>query len=72
MPFLGKSLLIVGALLFALGLLVLLAARWHLTLGRLPGDLVIRHRRWVIYFPWASMLLLSILLTLILNLLRRH
>jgi hypothetical protein len=66
---LGKFLLICGAALAAAGLLLLLLNR--LGLGRLPGDIVIEKDSITFYFPLATMLLLSIILTIVINLFRR-
>lgn len=66
---LGRILLIFGGIILAAGLLLLLASR--LGLGRLPGDIVIRGENYVFYFPLATMIIVSVVLTLIFNLLRR-
>lgn len=68
---LGKSLIFVGVLFVLIGLIFLFApkAPW---LGKLPGDIHIRGERFSFYFPLATCLLLSILLTVILNLLLRR
>lgn len=66
---LGKLLLIGGAILGAAGLVVLLAGR--LGLGRLPGDILIQRENVTFYFPLATMLIVSIILTIIVNLFRR-
>lgn len=66
---LGKILLITGALFIAGGLLFLLINR--LGLGRLPGDIIIRRENFVFYFPIVTTLLLSVALTLLVNLIRR-
>jgi hypothetical protein len=58
--------------LLALCGLLLLAADRLPWLGRLPGDFVIRRERWTFYFPLATMLLVSIVLTLLLNLFGRR
>lgn len=67
---LGKLLIMLGAVLVAAGLIVIVAGRlpW---LGRLPGDILIRRRGFVFYFPFASCLVASIVLSLLLYLLRR-
>ncbi len=67
----GKLLLIFGGVLFLLGLIVLLAARLNLPLGRLPGDVVFRGKNSVFYFPLATSIVLSILLSLIFYLIGR-
>ena len=68
---LGKLLMLMGAILLGLGALFTLAGRigW---LGKLPGDFRFERDGFSFYFPLATSLLLSILLTLIINLFRRH
>jgi hypothetical protein len=71
----GRVLIVVGLLLVAAGLLFLLAGRVPF-LGRLPGDLHWQRDGVSIYVPLATGLLisvvLSVLLTLVLNLFNRH
>ncbi len=67
----GRSLLLIGILLVLLGGLILLAARLHLPLGRLPGDIRIEGEHFRFYFPLATSLLVSLVLTVILNLIAR-
>lgn len=71
MPSLGRLLVLVGLLLVLIGGLVLLFARFDLPLGRLPGDIRIQRENFTCLVPLASSLLLSILLTVGLNLLLR-
>ena len=61
---LGKWLVAVGAFIVVVGLLVMLLGR--MGLFRLPGDFAFGGRNWRAYFPLASCIILSILLTLIL------
>ena len=61
----GKSLLILGIVLAAMGLLMMLADRVP-GLGRLPGDIVIRKKNVTIYVPIATSVILSLILTFIL------
>lgn len=63
---LGKLLILLGAALVLAGILVLLGGRLHLPLGRLPGDILYRGKNTTFYFPLATSILLSLLLTLIL------
>ncbi len=65
----GKIMLIMGGLIAAGGLLLLLGGR--LGLGRLPGDIIVRRENFVFYFPIVTTLVLSIVLTLLVNFLRR-
>ena len=63
---LGKLLILLGGALILAGVLVLLVGRSHLPLGRLPGDIFYRGKNTTFYFPLATSILLSVLLTLIL------
>ena len=63
-------------LLIGLGLLIVLAGlSWPLLsrigLGRLPGDIVIQRGNFSFYFPLATCIILSILLSLLLSIFRR-
>jgi hypothetical protein len=67
---LGRGLIYVGLGLVAVGGLVLLLGR-VLDLGNLPGDFAYRGERVQIYVPLGTMIVLSIVLTLLLNLVFR-
>ncbi len=69
---LGRMLLVVGAVLAALGLLLILAEKLPgLRIGRLPGDISVERPGFRFYFPLATSILLSLLLTLVLWLIGR-
>ena len=67
---LGRFLILTGLIIMAIGLFLLFADKipW---IGRLPGDILIKKGKWTFYFPLATSILLSILLTLLLNLFRK-
>jgi hypothetical protein len=67
----GKFLVIVGLVIAALGVLLWLAPNALSWFGRLPGDIRIERENTRVYIPLASMLLISLILTLLMNLLRR-
>jgi hypothetical protein len=67
----GRVLIILGIALVAVGALVILLERTGLPLGRLPGDILYRGKRTTFYFPLATSILLSIVLSLILFLVSR-
>jgi Protein of unknown function (DUF2905) len=67
----GKLLLFFGLVLAALGLVLVLAGRTNLPIGRLPGDIVYRGKHTVFYFPLATSILLSVVLSLIFYLVGR-
>jgi len=64
---LGRILLLVGAGIFFIGLLLTLGPKIPL-IGRLPGDIFIEREGFSLYIPIATSILLSIVLTLLLNL----
>lgn len=68
---LGRVLLVVGALIALVGLALLFADRipW---LGRLPGDVVVRRGPVTFYAPIATSIVVSIVLTVLLNLFWRR
>ena len=68
---LGKLLLVVGGMIALAGLVFLFAGKFHLPLGRLPGDIVYRGKNMTFYFPLATCLILSLILTLVLWLFNR-
>ena len=68
----GRTLIFAGALLIVIGLLFLAGDRLPIRPGRLPGDIVIRGRHGVFYFPLATCILLSVILSLVLWLFRRR
>lgn len=63
----GKLLVYIGLGITALGVLVMLGVPF----GRLPGDIMVRRGNFSFYFPLATSIILSILLTLILSFFRR-
>ena len=63
----GKLLVIAGLIIAAIGVLVMIG----LPLGRLPGDITLRRGNATFYFPLATSILLSVLLTLLFAFFRR-
>jgi hypothetical protein len=68
----GKILMVIGLGIAMLGGLIWLSGRLNLPLGRLPGDLRIERDNFKFYFPLATCMLLSAVLTLVMWLLRRR
>ena len=60
----GRLLIVFGLLIAAVGVVLVLAGRlpW---LGRLPGDISIQRGNWTFYFPLATSILVSLVLTLL-------
>jgi hypothetical protein len=64
---LGKTLVVIGLAIVALGLVMMLGV----PVGRLPGDIYVRRGNFSFYFPLATSIILSIILTLLFAFLRR-
>ncbi len=69
-PEVGRILLIVGVVLVVVGGLAVLGVR--LPFGRLPGDIAIEGERGGIYFPIVTMIVVSVILTILVNLFLRR
>ncbi len=68
----GKLLLVAGGAIVLVGLLIIVFARLGVPgLGRLPGDILVRRGRLTIYIPLVTMLVVSLALTVVLNLVFR-
>jgi hypothetical protein len=68
---LGKLLVFVGGIVVVLGVVLMLMGRTNLPLGRLPGDIVYRGKNTTFYFPLASSILLSVVLSILLYVIGR-
>ena len=68
---LGKVLVFIGAILVAGGLILLLLGRGNFPLGRLPGDIVYRGNNTTFYFPLATSILVSVVLSLLVYVISR-
>jgi len=67
----ARYLMIGGIVLFLIGGGVYLAANFGIPLGRLPGDIRIEGENGTFYFPLATSILVSVVLTILLNLIGR-
>lgn len=70
MPSLGKSLIVIGLVIALIGVILTLAGRipW---LGRLPGDIYVKRENFTFYFPLATSIIISVILSLLLWLFRK-
>jgi hypothetical protein len=68
---LGKTLILFGLILVAVGIILTLAGRIPF-LGRLPGDIYVQKKNFTFYFPITTSILLSILLSALLYLISRR
>jgi hypothetical protein len=68
---LGKLLVFLGLALLVAGLAVMLLGRMNWPLGRLPGDFLYRGKRTTVYFPLATSLLVSVVLSILLYVISR-
>ena len=68
----GKGLILLGVVLVVVGLVLMYAPGLLGWFGKLPGDIRIQSENSRIFIPITSMIIVSVVLTLILNLLGRH
>jgi hypothetical protein len=64
MQHIGRILVIFGVVTAALGVIIILSGKTQ-WLGRLPGDFVLHKKNFTFYFPLATSILISLLLTLL-------
>ena len=67
----AKYLMITGAIVFLLGVIWFFFGNKLHWIGRLPGDIRIEKENFRFYFPITTMILLSIVVTIVINLLRK-
>jgi len=64
----GKMLVFMGLLVVIMGLLLIFIPKLKVPfLGKLPGDIIIQRERFSFYFPIVTCIVISILLTIVLN-----
>jgi hypothetical protein len=68
---LGRMLIFIGGLLLVVGIILILAGKANLPIGRLPGDIVYRGKNATFYFPLVTSILLSVILSLVLYVVNR-
>ncbi|MBN8658347.1 MAG: DUF2905 domain-containing protein [Anaerolineae bacterium] len=68
MESLARTLMIGGVILFLIGGGIFLAFKFGIPLGRLPGDIRMEGENGLFYFPLTSSILVSVILTIVLNL----
>ncbi|MHB8579280.1 MAG: DUF2905 domain-containing protein [Ignavibacteriaceae bacterium] len=66
----GKILITIGLIIFVIGLFLFFSNRIPL-LGKLPGDIFVKGKNFIFYFPIVTSLILSLIISLILYILRK-
>ena len=67
----GRILIFCRAVLLVIGVAILLLGRTNLPIGRLPGDIFYRGKNTTFYFPLATSILLSVVLSIVLYVIGR-
>jgi hypothetical protein len=67
----GKLLVLFGGILVAAGIGLMLLGRMNIPLGRLPGDFLYRGKNTTVYFPLATSVVVSVVLSILLYLVSR-
>jgi hypothetical protein len=68
---LGKLLVLLGGIVVVVGLALILLGRTNLPIGRLPGDIIYRGKNTVFYFPLATSIVVSVVLSVLLYVIGR-
>ena len=68
----GKWLIIIGIILIVLGCIIVYAPWLINWFGKLPGDISIENERSKIFIPITSMILISIVLSIVVNIIKRY
>jgi hypothetical protein len=67
----GKLLILLGVILLVAGVVFIFLGKTNLPIGKLPGDIVYRGKNTTVYFPLATSILLSVVLTAVMYLIGR-
>ena len=67
----GKLLILFGVILLVLGVVFIFLGKTNLPIGKLPGDIIYRGKNTTVYFPLATSILLSVVLTAVMYLIGR-
>ena len=68
----GRTLIVIGLVLLAVGVIITLSEKLPIKPGRLPGDIEIRGKNGVFYFPLVTCLVISAILSLVMWLINRR
>ena len=68
---LGKLLVLLGGIVVIVGLALILLGRTNLPIGRLPGDIIYRGKNTTFYFPLATSIVVSVVLSVLLYVIGR-
>jgi hypothetical protein len=68
---LGKLLVFLGGTIVIVGLVLVLLGRTNLPIGRLPGDMIYRGKNTTFYFPLATSIVISVVLSILLYVIGR-
>ena len=68
---LGRLLILLGAVAIVAGLALVLLGRTNISLGRLPGDIIYRGKNSTFYFPLATSIVVSVVLSVVMYLIGR-
>ena len=68
---LGRMLVWIGGFILLFGVILILAGKMNLPIGRLPGDITWRGKNTTVYFPLMTSIVLSVILSLVLYFVNR-
>lgn len=68
---LGRTLIFFGLMIAAVGLILIVAGKLNIPFGKLPGDITYHKKGLTVFAPFGTMIIVSVVLTLILNIFSR-
>jgi len=67
----GRILVVAGLVITVVGVFIMFLSKLSVSIGRLPGDIVIHRKNFTFYFPLATSIILSVLLSLLFYIISR-
>lgn len=67
----GKYILVAGIIIVFIGIIIYFFHDYFKWFGRLPGDVRIEKQNVRFYFPWVTMIVISVVITLIINIIKK-
>lgn len=68
---LGRTLLFIGLLIALAGAVMIVAGKFGLPFGKLPGDITYHKKNLTVFAPFGTMIVVSVVLTIVLNIISR-
>jgi len=68
----AKIIIALGFMIMIIGIILYISSKMGLGAFHLPGDIIIKRENFTFYFPWVTCILISAILSILLNVVRRN